>query len=177
VPESLVDPVGDGAVVVERSEHLLERGHYVGEAADVEEGLLLAGEGGVGRSSAVALERTATDTLSSPRSALVRLADLGLELFRKGRCLDPATDLRSAALERPDSSASNPFRRASMRATKPSWSRNSRNASAVVANPRGTGSPPAKAGRSFRPGRRFFHRLLDVSHSEPVEIHYVLSRP
>src|SRR5260370_29401602 len=45
VVEGLVDGVGDRPVVVERGEYALERRHRVGKAADVEESLLLTGEG------------------------------------------------------------------------------------------------------------------------------------
>ena len=45
VREALVHAVGDGAVVVERGEHVADRVEHVVGAADVEEGLLLAGEG------------------------------------------------------------------------------------------------------------------------------------
>ena len=47
--EALVHAVGDRAVVVERGEHLPDRLQHVVDAADVEEGLLLAGEGSVGQ--------------------------------------------------------------------------------------------------------------------------------
>ena len=45
VREALVRAVGDGAVVVERGEDLPDRLEDVVDAADVEEGLLLPGEG------------------------------------------------------------------------------------------------------------------------------------
>jgi hypothetical protein len=45
VGEALVHAVGDRAVVVERGEHVADRLEHVVGAADVEEGLLLAGEG------------------------------------------------------------------------------------------------------------------------------------
>ncbi len=47
VVEALVHAVGDGAVVEQRSEHFLGRADHVIDAADVEEGFLLAGERGV----------------------------------------------------------------------------------------------------------------------------------
>jgi hypothetical protein len=49
VREALVHAVADGAVVVERGEHLLHLVQHVLDADHVEEGLLLAGEGGVGQ--------------------------------------------------------------------------------------------------------------------------------
>ena len=49
VLEALVHAVGDGAVVVERGEDVPDRLQHVVDAADVEEGFLLAGEGGVGQ--------------------------------------------------------------------------------------------------------------------------------
>jgi hypothetical protein len=48
VGEVVVDAVGDGAVVVERGVDLADRGEDRVDPADVEEGLLLTGEGGVG---------------------------------------------------------------------------------------------------------------------------------
>ena len=47
--EALVHAVGDGAVVVQRGEDFLDRMQDVFQADDVEEGFLLAGEGGVGQ--------------------------------------------------------------------------------------------------------------------------------
>src|SRR5712692_4663066 len=103
MPESLVTPVGNRAVVVQRGEHAPERGHDVVDAANIEEGLLLSGERGVGqvfgRGAGTHRHRYAP---VAPGQLLVRLPDLGLEPLRKGRRLDPAADLRSAALERLD---------------------------------------------------------------------------
>ena len=48
VGEALVHAVADGAVVVEGGEHLLHLVQHVLDADDVQEGFLLAGEGGVG---------------------------------------------------------------------------------------------------------------------------------
>lgn len=44
VAKSLVDAIGDGAVGVERGEHVPDRFEHVVHAADIEEGLLLPGE-------------------------------------------------------------------------------------------------------------------------------------
>src|SRR3989475_7263176 len=101
MPESPVAPVGNRAVVVQRGEHAPERGHDVVEAANIEEGLLLSGERSVGQ----VLGRGAGThrhryLLVASGQLLVRLGYLGLELLRKGRRLDPAADLRSAAPER-----------------------------------------------------------------------------
>ena len=49
VLEVVVDAVGDRAVVVQRGEHLTDRGEHRVDAAHVQEGLLLPGEGGVGQ--------------------------------------------------------------------------------------------------------------------------------
>jgi hypothetical protein len=48
VGEAVVDAVGDGAVVVERGENVLDGEQDVVDAADVQEGFLLARERGVG---------------------------------------------------------------------------------------------------------------------------------
>ena len=45
----VVHAVGDRAVVVERGEHVADRLEHVVDAADVEEGLLLAGERSLGQ--------------------------------------------------------------------------------------------------------------------------------
>jgi hypothetical protein len=47
VLEAVVHAVGDGAVVVQRGEHFLDLVHDVVGTGDVEEGFLLAGEGGI----------------------------------------------------------------------------------------------------------------------------------
>ncbi len=47
--EAVVDAVGDRAVVVQRGEHFLDLVHDIVGAGHVEEGLLLAGEGGIGQ--------------------------------------------------------------------------------------------------------------------------------
>src|SRR3546814_17391591 len=47
--EAVVHAVGDGTVVVEAGEDFLDLAHDVVGAGDVEEGFLLAGEGGVGQ--------------------------------------------------------------------------------------------------------------------------------
>src|SRR3546814_15094500 len=48
VLEAVVHAVGDGTVVVEAGKDFLDLAHDVVGAGDVEEGFLLAGEGGVG---------------------------------------------------------------------------------------------------------------------------------
>src|SRR3989449_7657443 len=91
--ESPVAPVGNRAVVVQRGEHVPERGHDVVEAANIEEGLLLPGERSVGqvfgRGARTHRNRYA---LVACGQLLVRLGYLGLELLRKWRRLDPAAD-------------------------------------------------------------------------------------
>ena len=47
VVEALVHAVGDGAIVEQRGEHLVHRAQHARLAAHVEEGFLLAGEGGL----------------------------------------------------------------------------------------------------------------------------------
>src|SRR5204862_1160761 len=49
VLEAVVHAVGDGAVVVQRGEHLADAHQYLVDAFDVEKGFLLAGEAGVGQ--------------------------------------------------------------------------------------------------------------------------------
>ena len=48
VREAFVHAVGDGAVVVERSKHVVHRFFHVFQALDIQEGFLLSGKGGVG---------------------------------------------------------------------------------------------------------------------------------
>src|SRR2546428_14133856 len=103
MPESPVAAVGNRAVVVQRGEHPLERGHDVVEAANIEEGLLLSGERSVGqvfgRSAGTHRHRYA---LVASGQLLVRLGYLGLGLLRKGRRLDQAAELRPATRQRFD---------------------------------------------------------------------------
>ena len=47
VIEALVHAIGNGAVVEQRGEHLVHGAQHAGLAAHVEEGFLLAGEGGL----------------------------------------------------------------------------------------------------------------------------------
>ena len=99
--EALVHAIGDGAVVVERGEDTPHRVEHVVDAADVEVGLLLACEGGVGqvlggrgRAHSEARLRVAF------RDALVFRADLALQLRWQRRLLDHRADLRARARER-----------------------------------------------------------------------------
>jgi hypothetical protein len=99
-----VDAVGDGAVVVERGEDELDGVQHVVDAADVEEGLLLAGEGRVrqvlGRRAGAHGEAdlgsvVTVAALVLADEAVVRLADVALEVGREGLLLDLPADVRA----------------------------------------------------------------------------------
>ena len=85
VVEAVVHAVGDRPVVVERGEHLPDREQDVVDAADVEEGLLLPGEGGVGQvlGGRAGAHRPGQPPRSPPTSCVVRRADVGLEVGRE----------------------------------------------------------------------------------------------
>jgi hypothetical protein len=89
VLEAVVDAVGDRPVVVERGEHLADRSQHRVDAPDVEEGLLLAGEGRVGevlgRCAGPDGERHLRPRLLD--QLVVGLADVRLEVVRE-RLLD-----------------------------------------------------------------------------------------
>ena len=95
--EALVDAVGDGAVVEERGEHAAHREQDLGLALHIEEGLLLAGEGGFrevfgGGRGAHRDRGTAGDARAQGAVAL----DDGAFEFRLQRCIeDPAADART----------------------------------------------------------------------------------
>ena len=89
----LVDAVGDGAIVVERGKDLADAVQDGVDADDVEDGLLLAGEGGVGQ---VALERTANETPAG--ESFVRRAKCSRMAFsRSGGKAASLTQLRISA--------------------------------------------------------------------------------
>lgn len=93
-----VDAVGDGAVVEQRGEHLVNGTLDVVEAFDVEEGFLLTGEGGIGQ--VFRGRRAAHRHLEIGMLAGQRLVGRAQVLFeRRGqRCIDdPLADLGADA--------------------------------------------------------------------------------
>ncbi len=85
VVEVVVHPVGDGAVVVERGEHLTDRLQHAVDALDVQEGLLLAREGSIrqvlrGRAGAYGEGHLVAPVDQS----LERVPDVTLEVLREG---------------------------------------------------------------------------------------------
>ncbi len=94
--EAVVHAVGDGAVVVQRGEHLLDLVHDVVGAGHVEEGLLLAGEGGIGQ---VLGGGRGTHRHRDLAAAVVGAqlgvggADTGVQLRLQGRIDHPVADL------------------------------------------------------------------------------------
>jgi hypothetical protein len=119
--EALVHAIGDRAIVEQRGEHLVNRLDHALEAADVEEGLLLPGEGGIGQ-------------ILGGRGGTHGDRDI---LARAEACIGFAHRIRSAAgsgvariqprISAParassaTSSTSRAARRAAMRAASPSW--------------------------------------------------------
>src|SRR5882672_10056960 len=175
MPESLVNTVGNGAVVVERGEHVLERGHYVGEAADIEEGFLLSGKGGVGQVFGGGAGTHRHRYAFVPSGQLPEaLSNLRFELSRKRRRLDPAADLRSAAPERLYVVGIEPL--------EPRFDAGSEGApieelpESIGRGGETAGDPDSRLGElADHLAQRcvFPSDLLDVSHSEPIEIHHV----
>jgi len=95
VAETLVHAVGDRPVVVERGEDFLDGVQDVLDARDVEQGFLLAGEGGIGQvfgGGRGAHGKTRPLAFAGDELG-VGLADLGFELGRERRLHDPAADL------------------------------------------------------------------------------------
>ena len=154
---------------------MLERGHHVGEAADIEEGLLLSGEGGVGqvfgRGAGTHRDRYALVPSGQFPEAL---SDLGFELLRERRRLDPAADLRSAAPERFDV-----VRIQSLHArldARRQAARCEEFAERLGGGGKAAGHPDSNFGEldyHFAQRCVFPSDPLGVSHSEPIEIHHV----
>ncbi len=97
VVEALVHAVGDGAIIEERGEDFLGRANDVVDTADVEEGFLLAGEGGIrqvfgGRRRAYG-DRQIGVALGNPGEGL---ADLRIQTLRERRVHDPLANLRAS---------------------------------------------------------------------------------
>ena len=94
VVEVVVHAVGDRAVVVERREHLADRLEHPVDALDVEEGLLLAGEGGVGQVLGGRAGTYGEGHLVAPGHQLVvRRPDVGLEVLGEVAGRDRLADL------------------------------------------------------------------------------------
>ena len=96
VLELVVHPVGDGPVVVEGREDVLDGEQDVLDAADVQEGFLLPGEGGIGQ---VFRRRAGTDgpgeVLGAPvlvHQLLVGVPDLRFEVRQEGRLAHERAD-------------------------------------------------------------------------------------
>ena len=93
--KALVDAVGDGAVVVERGKDLADAVQDGVDADDIEDGLLLAGEGGVGQvlggGAGAHGERDAGRGIL--REAGEVLADGLFQVRREGSLAHPAADL------------------------------------------------------------------------------------
>jgi hypothetical protein len=92
--EGVVDPVGDGPVVVQRREHLPDRGQDRVDAANIEKRLLLPGERRVGQ----ILRRrrrpdSERDVTTRAGQLLIGGADLGLQIRRERLGDDGVADL------------------------------------------------------------------------------------
>src|SRR5574338_1420979 len=99
VGEALVHAVGDGPVVVEGGKHLLHGVEDVLVAVDIQEGLLLAGEGGVGQILGGGGGTHGEAALALRGDLVVGGFDLRFEPGREGRVHDPLTDLRAGLQE------------------------------------------------------------------------------
>ncbi len=173
--ESFVNAVGNGAVVVERGEHVLERGHDVGEAANIEEGFLLSGERSVGQvfGRGAGTHRHRNVLVASGQLAEC-LPDLRFELLRERRGLDPAADLRAAPGERFDVVGIQPLQ--ARLDTRRQAACCQEFAERRGGGGKTTGHPDSRLGElDYHLAQRCVlpSDALDVSHSEPVEIHHV----
>ena len=98
VVEAVVHPVGDGPVVVERGEDLLDRGQDASMPRMLRKVSCWPANEASGRSSAVATgadrERHRLGVVGPPASSVVRSADVGLEIGREAAAaIDGRADL------------------------------------------------------------------------------------
>ena len=97
--KALVDAVTDGAIVVERGEHLLHAVQHVVDAHHVQEGLLLPGEGGVRQ----VFSGGGGPHRETARAVGIQSRELGsnggLQIGRKGRGTDPSADFLTCLRE------------------------------------------------------------------------------
>ncbi|MNT06434.1 hypothetical protein D3C72_1410990 [compost metagenome] len=92
---ALVHAIGNGAVVVQRREHVADLVQHVVDAHDVQEGFLLAGERGVGQVFGRGGRAHGERTLAVGVELGEGVADLGFEFRRERRIDDPLADLRA----------------------------------------------------------------------------------
>src|SRR5580692_2776504 len=92
--EAFMHAVTDRTIVVERGEHFLDLEQYLINALNVEEGLLLAGKGGIGQvfGGGGGADREAGFGILRDQS-LKMGADVRLESRRKWRLYNPLADL------------------------------------------------------------------------------------
>ncbi|VVN12319.1 hypothetical protein PS639_03855 [Pseudomonas fluorescens] len=96
VVEALVDAVGNGAVVEQRGEHLFGGANDVFDATDVQEGLLLTGEGSVRQVFGGSRRAHGHGHVRvAGRQRGERGADFGVEFLGELGFHDPLTDLRA----------------------------------------------------------------------------------
>ena len=103
--EAVVDAIGNGAVVVQRGEHLFDRVQHILDPRHVEEGFLLTGKTGVrqvlggGRRAHGDIDILAAGLCAQPG---VGLADGLGDIVGQGRIDDPAADLVARCGQRVD---------------------------------------------------------------------------
>ena len=92
--EALVDAVGDGPIVEQGGEHLLDAVFDIVQTLDVEEGLLLAREGGIRQvlGGGGGAHGPGDFAARLGHELLVIVIDAGFEGGREGLCHDPATE-------------------------------------------------------------------------------------
>ena len=166
VGEALVHAVADGAVVVERGEDLLDLVQHVVDAVHVEEGLLLAGERGVGQvlggGRRAHRERRAADCPPPARRKRSRIAASSsggngvVDRSSRGsrRRPRPARARRRCRAPPAARRCARPARRGV---------RNSRKACAVVAKPPGTRTPAAASWLIISPREAFLPPTASTS--------------
>ncbi|MNH15338.1 hypothetical protein D3C79_749500 [compost metagenome] len=95
----LMHPVGDGAIVEERRKHMLDGGHDGIDAAHVEEGLLLTGEGGIRHVLGGGGGAHRKRRLEASAQLVIGLAHRLLQRRLEGGVHHPVTDLLTGPVE------------------------------------------------------------------------------
>ena len=176
VLEPVVHPVGDRAVVVQGGVDLTHGLQHRVDPAHVEEGLLLAGERGVGQVLRGAL-RTYGERRARRRPSdelLEGRPDLVLEPVGERLLDDPAADPLAGPGQRPGVVGVQALASPAIRSASPSAAMKRWNASAVVANPSGTLTPRSVRLQTISPSEAFLPPTWSRSSMPRSENHRTL---